>query len=335
MTLTEIEPVQAQPQPVSPDQPAPLPPVTGRRRSPRRRRWPLRLPRRRQPARSAWQTVVAGSSLALGILAVWSVAYVLVISNVQEARSQHELYATFRAEVAQPFGADPAPLGAPIHLGAPVAMLDVPAAGMRHVVVVEGTTSGLLRAGPGHLPSSPLPGQAGYSVLFGRGSTFGAPFGAIGSLHPGDTVTVTTGEGVFHYRVVDVRRRGDAVPALPAQSAGRLTLVSSASSGWRSGWAPAGVVYVDANLQGNAQPGSGPLPASVPASEQAMHAEGGAALLTQIVLLLQLLLLASVVLVWLRTRWPVWQLWLVATPVLLVIGWGLTTSVVRLLPNLL
>jgi sortase A len=333
MTLTEVEPVQTEPRPPSFERPVPPQPVTGRRRSSRRRSWRPRLPPKR--TRSGWQTIVAGVSLALGILAVWWVAYVLVISNVQEARSQHELYATFRAEVAQPFGSDPAPLGAPIHLGAPVATLDVPAAGMHHVVVVEGTTSGLLRAGPGHLPSSPLPGQSGYSVLFGRGSTFGAPFGAIGSLRPGDTIRVTTGEGVFRYQVVDVRRRGDAVPTLPAQSTGRLTLVSSAASGWRSGWAPAGVIYVDANLQGKAQPSAGPPPASVPASEQAMQAEGGPALLTQIVLLLQLLLLVSVVLVWLRTRWQVWQLWLVATPVLLVIVWGLTTSAVRLLPNLL
>ena len=50
------------------------------------------------------------------------------------------------------------------------------------MVVVEGTTPGEPDAGPGHLRDTPLPGQAGVSVVFGRRATFGAPFASLPQL---------------------------------------------------------------------------------------------------------------------------------------------------------
>ena len=87
----------------------------------------------------------------------------------------------------------------------------------------------------------------------------------------GDVVTVTTGEGVFRYRVEDVRHPGSRLP--PALHAGnsRLTLVTSASGGWRSGWAPSYTVYVDALLAGKAQPVPPGVPTTVSAASLPMH----------------------------------------------------------------
>ncbi|NHA00350.1 hypothetical protein G5V59_10155 [Nocardioides sp. W3-2-3] len=46
-------------------------------------------------------------------------------------------------------------------------------------VVVEGTAPGDLFAGPGHLRSTVLPGQAGTSLVYGRAATYGGPFGRL------------------------------------------------------------------------------------------------------------------------------------------------------------
>ncbi|HSY14354.1 MAG TPA: sortase [Jatrophihabitantaceae bacterium] len=293
----------------------------------RRRREVVRTPAEpRSPAR----VLVSSVSLAVCVLSAWSLLYVLFISDVQEARSQHELYATFRAELAQAI----APVNPPLALGAPVAMISIPKAGLHDSMTVEGTTSGLLRSGPGHLPSSVLPGEPGVSILFGRSATFGAPFGGIASLHSGDLINIVTGQGSFTYAVMDVRRKGDPLPAAPAANTGRLVLETADSGGWRSGWAPTGVVYVDAQLRGTPQPDPGGQPGN-DSSEEAMHGESGPLLLMEIVLQLELLVASSVAVAWLWVRWSRWQLWLAATPLLLAVLWGLTTTATRLLPNLL
>jgi len=52
-----------------------------------------------------------------------------------------------------------------------VALLSIPAIGISAMVVVEGTTPENLTLGPGHLRDTPLPGQAGISVIFGSSSS--------------------------------------------------------------------------------------------------------------------------------------------------------------------
>jgi sortase A len=178
-----------------------------------------------------------------------------------------------------------------------------------------------------------LPGQAGVAVLFGRAHLFGAPFGEIASAHRGDRITVTTGQGVAHYLVTGVRRAGDPQPAPPAAGKGRLILVTSDGSGWRSGWAADRAVYVDADLEGSAFPTPGGRPVAVPKSEQLM--QGDPAALYSLVFWLPLLGIVGVGVVWLRHRWGGWQTWLVSAPVVLAVLWAVTRDTVRLLPNLL
>jgi sortase A len=167
---------------------------------------------------------------------------------VQEQRSQHQLYAQFRGllDPSSPLAPE---IGGSIPAGFPIALLNAPVAGLHNVVVVEGTSSGVLLGGPGHLADSPLPGQAGRSVLVGRSATAGAPFGGITRLHTGDVISVRTGQGPFRFVVEDERVAGDRLPPV-RPGGGLLTLVTSAGSGGLGRLAPTHLVYVDAKLQG-------------------------------------------------------------------------------------
>ena len=56
--------------------------------------------------------------------------------------------------------------------------------------VVEGVDVDDLRKGPGHYPSTPLPGHEGNAAIAGHRTTYGAPFGDLDELGPGDEITV-------------------------------------------------------------------------------------------------------------------------------------------------
>jgi sortase A len=66
---------------------------------------------------------------------------------------------------------------------------------------VEGVSVADLKEGPGHYPDTPLPGQAGNSAIAGHRTTYGAPFGNVDQLAPGDEIVVTTIQGTFTYLV--------------------------------------------------------------------------------------------------------------------------------------
>ena len=162
---------------------------------------------------------------------------------------QHVPNAAFRAELAE----GTAPVGGRIAPGSPVAMLQIPPIGLHSVIVVEGTSSADVQAGPGHRRDTPLPGQAGASFIIGRSRTFGAPFARIVHLKKGDPITVDTGEGTFHFSVEAVRRPGDSLTPLDT-GAGRLTLVTSeaAKGGTRQ------IVYASSSAWVGCCPGPSP-----------------------------------------------------------------------------
>ncbi len=269
--------------------------------------------------------------LVCALLAGWILLYMTVLSAVQESHSQHQLYDDLRQSLA----GGTAPIGGSIRAGTPVALLDIPQAGVHGVVVVEGTASGQLRSGPGHLRDTPLPGQAGVSVLMGRSSMFGAPFAQIAQLQSGDLITVTTGQGVFKYRVSDVRQNGDPAPASQTETAGRLTLITSTGSGWRAGWAPNTAVYVDALLSGKASPAPAGRPTAVSHAEEPLQGDTSEGTYIQILLALQLTVAVAVGMVWAWSRWNHWQVWLGGIPVLLASVWVLSSVSIQMLPNLL
>ncbi len=70
--------------------------------------------------------------------------------------------------------------------------------------VVQGVDRPQLQEGPGHFPSSVLPGEYGNLAIAGHRTTYGAPFGDLDQLQPGDDIYLTdlTGQ-LYHYRATE------------------------------------------------------------------------------------------------------------------------------------
>lgn len=266
--------------------------------------------------------------VTIALLVAWVLSYLFVLSSLEQAHAQKGLYARLRTELAQGI----APTAGPIAVGAPIALLDVPQASVHRVVVVEGTSAGQLQDGPGHLRNTVLPGQQGTSVLFGRALTYGAPFGKLAELRPGAPIIVTTGQGRFAFRVLDVRRRGDPVPS--ASETARLVLVTAGGSGWLGPLEPARTVYVDADLVGTPRPAAAVSP-GVGSHDGAMSADTSTTNLLELILALQLFVGVLVAVTWARAKWSTSAAWLAGTPVVIASLWLLSSISARLLPNLM
>lgn len=85
--------------------------------------------------------------------------------------------------------------------GDPITQLAIPKLGV-DTIVVEGTSPSALKAGAGHYPNTPLPGNKGNVAIAGHRTTYGRPFHKIDQLRPGDHVILTTPVGRFTYEVV-------------------------------------------------------------------------------------------------------------------------------------
>lgn len=289
---------------------------------------PARVRVPRAPSDDPW-AVLSTTSLMVCLVAGWMLLQLLHLGGISHDRAQDELYQRLRGELAS----GTAPLGPVTEVGAPVALLSVPHLGLSEVVV-EGTASGDLLAGPGHLRNTVLPGQEGTSAIFGRASTYGAPFARIGELVEGERITVTTAQGVTTFRVIGVRRAGDPLPQPRPDGAARLVLVSAESSGSRlPSLSPDRVVYVDAEAKKSVPTPAG-LPRVVPDAEQAMGTEAGAAL-PLLTLCLGLLLALTLGVVAARQRFGAGLVWVVTTPLVIAAAWLTTDVAMRLLPNLL
>jgi sortase A len=107
-----------------------------------------------------------------------------------------------------------------------VGTIDIPVIGLDQVVV-EGVGASQLAVGPGHYPGTPLPGQAGNAAIAGHRTTHGRPFYDLNELGVGDRITVTTLQGVFHYRVSRSEIVApDDVAVLDASTTPELTLTT-------------------------------------------------------------------------------------------------------------
>lgn len=287
---------------------------------------PVTVPPR--PERPLWEATALWFMTVLAVLAAWFLLYAFVLSGYQEHSAQDSLYAQLRNQLA--LGV--APLGKKIVLGDPVAVLLAPQAGI-NAVVVDGTTAGLLERGPGLKADTPLPGEAGTSIIYGRSTLFGGPFRHLSVLRPGDLIEITTGQGSFQYRVHDVRYSGGPEPSPLPVGQGRLTLTTTAGSGWRGLGVPDRYLYVDATLIGKPKATPAGMPTAIPESQQPMHGDPGA--LIALVFWLQLLLLVILALIWVRSRWGARLTWLIGAPVMLGLAWVVSEVAFQLLPNLI
>jgi sortase A len=284
--------------------------------------------------RSLVQEAAGNALLILALCLIGFVLWFAFLSRLHYDRVQVDSYATFRNSLAlatAPTGptnpADPTELLAP---GTAVAVLSIPEIKLTSVVF-QGTSGQVLEGGPGHQRDTPLPGQPGVSVIFGRRTAYGGPFSRLQSLRQGDYFTVTTGQGVATYRVLDLRRAGDRFPSALAAGQGRLVLVTADGPPL----APTGVLDVDADLMSKPSP----APAMVISSsdlgpaEQALGTDSEA--WVPVVLWGALLLAAAVFLAWAGRRWGRWQTWIVAVPVVCFVSLSIADQVARLLPNLM
>lgn len=78
-----------------------------------------------------------------------------------------------------------------IRSGEALTRLEIPKLNV-DVVVVEGTSLAALRAGAGHYPDTPLPGEPGNVAIAGHRTTYGRPFNRLDELTAGDKVILTT-----------------------------------------------------------------------------------------------------------------------------------------------
>jgi len=255
--------------------------------------------------------------ILLGVFLLGFAGYLFGISGIQEARAQSTSYATLRDKLSQAI----APLRATTP-GSPVAILSIPAIGIKNMVVVEGTSPENLELGPGHVRSTPLPGQAGVSEIFGRRATFGAPFGRLGELKRGDKVMAITGQGRASYTIV---ARGDSRHLIKDPNPNRLLLFTACSA-----VIPTSYCYLDAELTTAPQADPGGRPA-ITTAETPLSGDSGVLVLTMIWAIA--LVLVSVSGTVAAARWSPRLAYLASAPLALAVLWNLYQSLAALLPN--
>ena len=284
------------------------------------------------PPLSSRLQVARAALIVVCILSISMLLQLFVLGSLQQSSAQDRSFDKFRGQLANGV----APIGPTdsqnrvLTPGTPVAYIEIPEIGLRQVVG-EGSTASVLFSGPGHRRDTPLPGQAGTSIVMARRAAFGGPFAEIDNLEQGDEIIATTGQGVYTFEVIGVRLEGDPVPAPLEVGSARLLLATASGRPFM----PDGIVRVDAQLTGAATAGPARLvtAASLPRSEQMMGADTST--LWVLVLWLQALTALSLGAVWAWHRWGQAQAWIVCLPPLLLVGLATSGEVARLLPNLL
>ncbi len=305
--------------------------ATGRRRaSGETQIWPLRSGPKAPPIPLGEKLSIVSTSLTvLAIVLVWFLAQVLLLGGLEQGRAQDRLYDDFRAQLASP---NPPPTGGIIRPGAPVALLSIPSIGYAQVVS-EGTSSGVLLAGPGHRRDTVLPGQAGVSLVYGRSSTFGKPFAAILDKAAGKNMTVVTAQGKSVYTIGTVRRAGDPMPPAPTATGSRITMVTSDGSGRLGALTPGQVVYIDATIVGKPYVAPGGRLNAVGSTETAMASD--TSVMPILALTLGVLALVAAAAVYAKQRFGLIRTWVIAGPIVLALSWLASDLAMYLLPNLL
>ena len=88
--------------------------------------------------------------------------------------------------------------------GDAVARLEIPRLDL-DAVIVNGTSSGDLRRGPGRHLETSMPGEGRLVYVAGHRTTYGAPFSAVDKLRPGDAIFLDLPYASLEYRVVSHR----------------------------------------------------------------------------------------------------------------------------------
>ncbi len=139
-------------------------------------------------------------ALTAGVVVLLFVAYQSYVTDWFADRQQDQVADDLRDGWAQP-GHRSQP-----DFGQGFAFLHIPELGPDwNRAVVEGVDDAALEAGPGHYPSSALPGEVGNFAVAGHRVGDGAPFRELDDLEAGDVVLVETSDSWFTYRVTSNR----------------------------------------------------------------------------------------------------------------------------------
>ncbi|CAB4370934.1 unannotated protein [freshwater metagenome] len=136
-------------------------------------------------------------------------------------------------------------------IGSAIGILEVGSLGVQ-TVAVEGADSATTRVGPGHVPGTAAPGQPGNSVIVGRRTMFGGPFGDLSSMQIGDEIVVTTTQGQTLYQVTDVgaaELTSEATPSSAPVVAAPTTTSTTTTVAPAEAAAPADAPVVTATLE--------------------------------------------------------------------------------------
>lgn len=141
--------------------------------------------------------------LTAGVVVLLFLAYLVWGTAWQAGQHQHAFARELQREWAAPArGGRPFAVSFHLALGHPFAFLRIPRFG-RHwrFAIVQGTGLPQLALGPGHVPGTALPGQAGNFAVAAHRVTAGNPFYHLNDLKPGDKILVDTATVTFVYQV--------------------------------------------------------------------------------------------------------------------------------------
>jgi sortase A len=143
--------------------------------------------------------------LLVGIICLGAWTWTWLDARVYQALENRHLDRLLRT-AHQALGASARPASRPRHDAAadesapPIGRLEIPR--LRYsAIVAEGIDARTLRRAVGHLPGTPLPGEAGNVVLAGHRDSF---FRILKDVHPNDRLRLATPQGWFEYTIVDL-----------------------------------------------------------------------------------------------------------------------------------
>jgi sortase A len=150
------------------------------------------------------------SLIGLGCLVLYFLVYQLVGTNASADNEQNalrkELEQSWSAQAGVPATNRPSTTrsGKAIPVGKGIALIQIPKIKVEKVVV-QGVGREDLKKGPGHVPSTVMPGQVGAFAVSGHRTTYGAPFFRLNELVKGDIITVISRTEIFTYSVTGTR----------------------------------------------------------------------------------------------------------------------------------
>ena len=145
-------------------------------------------------SRPVARRILSGFSIITAVVAIGMLAYPLYTNYMQD-RLQSKLAIQLRS--AQSKAAYEA---GHTSEGDALTRLVIPALKV-DTVVVEGTGASALRAGAGHYPNTPLPGEEGNVAIAGHRTTYGKPFANLDRLTAGQEIVLETPIGRHVYRI--------------------------------------------------------------------------------------------------------------------------------------